>query len=45
MGGGAQWTKMGGQEVLIHFLRFKYFKNYIRYEKSENTKIFNFIFF
>ena len=29
---------MRGQAILIHFLRLKYFKNYLKYEKFENIK-------
>ena len=35
---------MRGQAILIHFLRLKYFKNYLKYEKFENIKNFILIF-
>ena len=41
----AQWTKMGGQADIIHFLNFEYFKNYAKHEKSENIFIFKNFFF
>ena len=36
MGVGPQWTKMRGQDTLIHFFLFKFFKKYLK--KSENIK-------
>ena len=36
---------MGGQGMITHFIRFKYFKKYLKYKKSKNISIHEKLFF